>query len=555
MKKLFAALMALMMALLPALGMAEGGSFLSAAADNGRAIESVTTFVPGKDLTGNEAVDKIIDEVLSALSMTYYWQEQGEESRQAGLRVKLSGNEVLTADFATKDGEMYLTSDLMADTTLAMKPDEMETVQDKFLDLFVRKGLLEQEQLDQMRAEIEAARAAQSEASINVDYEKMMEGFLNNEELLNEFVDWVESVANRIEDVDVSGQPENSDPATEAQRLTLTAEDVVQAWEMIAKQLKANEEYMKLLDQTVKQSGEYKSGAALLDDLTEKVSKKLPETMKEDAVVTVYTAEDALVALTADMAFVDGADTAAINMTYRRLTEDGVATHGINYDVTATENGQPTHIALDMTFKVTDDGLDMVMTLAADDSNATMTLTGKDNSLDGVLTVTADGQQATVTLKANWETADEGNKLNATLTIAADEVTATLTLTANWTATDDARKADAVLAWELTGTPADGKGQIDLTFEEKKTGENDAEMTVVAKVSQDGKHLVTVVNESKTVDPYASIATDDVLRPAQMTDDELDKWFDDVTGNLQVWLIKLVQSLPASVLMLFMNME
>ena len=415
------------------------------------------------------------------------------------MRVTLQGQDVLTADFASKDGETYVTSDLLAGTTLAMKPEESEVVTDKLLDLLVRKGVIEQKDADEARAELKAA--AETDPSANIDYEKMMEGFINNEDALAGFVDWVIGLAERVEDADVSGQPAGSDPATAAKRLTIGAQDVITAWELMIEPLKANEEYMKLLDQTVQQSSEFENGAAVLDASLEELRAKLPAHMPEDAVLTVYLADDEPVAMTIDMAFKNGSGEAtAMNMTYTRLTaDDGVATHAFRMDMTETKGGKETHSVTELSFAA------------------------KDNSLDAILSVMDDETVMNFTLQANWET------------------------------TDVERTVNAVLGWTVTAPEADTTGHIDLTLNEKKTGENDAEQTLVLKLTANDKHLFTVNNVSKTVDPYASIVTGDVLRPAQMTDGELDAWFDEVVGNLQVWLIKLIQALPYSVLVQLMG--
>ena len=501
MKKLFAALLALMLAVLPVLGMAEG-SFMEEAAANGRAIESVTTIVPGKELTGQEAVDMILSDALSALKVTYYWQEI--DGTQAGVRVALQGTEVLTADMAGKEDEVYVTSDLLAGTTLAMKPDEAEAVTDKLLDLLVRKELMTQAQADEIRAEVKSAVAAAAEEAdptANVDFEKMFDAFLDNDEAINEFGGWLDAFAERVEDVAVTDQPENSDPATSAQRMTMTAEDIISVWEIMVKWMKGNEEYMSWLDQIVEQSGEAESGAALLDKTVEKLRRELPETLKSDVTLTVYLAEGATVAMTTEMVLQNGDIEEPVKLVYTRLTaEDGVATHTFVWDMMKTESGEEEHLIMTAVFTVRDSSCDATFSLSVD---------------DGVLTVA---------VQANWENGETE------------------------------RKADVALTWTTEGNAAElGNGRVDFTFEEKKTGDVDAEQTIVLKLTQNDKLLFTVINESKTVDPHASIVTDDVLRPADMTDDELDAWFDDVFSNLQVWVIKFMQALPASLLMLFLG--
>lgn len=586
MKKLFAALMALMMFLLPAMGLADG-NFLLEAAENGRAIESVTTFVAGKSMTGTEAVDKIIGEILSALRVTCYWQEI--DGTQAGLRVALDGKDVLTADMAGKDGEIFVTSDLLADTTIAMKPGEADVVADRLLDVLVRKGLMTKEQADEIRSQIEAAaQAAAGEVdtpSTSIDYEKMMQDFLDNADAFDALLDWVLELADRVEEADVTGQPENSDPATEALRLSLTAEDIIKGWELVTEPLKANEEYMKLLDQAVAQSGDYESGAALLDDVTATLREKLPRAMKDDAVLMIYTADGEPVAMTFDMALEDGADTMATTVRYTRLTTDGVATHTVRCATEGTEKGEAVSDVTEVTVVAKDDALDLTMistengetttttlhatwtdstldaTMTTDDGDVTtltLAATWTDNTLNATLTIADDDGTVTCALNADWADTDAGQTLHATLTLTDTESTnLTFTLNATWSATDAERSLTGTVGWSITGLDAtlDGTGSLDITFNEKKTGEQDAEQLLVFKLTVNDKHLITVINESKTVDPYPSIMIGDVKRPVEMTDDELDAWFDDVYSNIQVWAIKLIQSLPASVLMLFMGVQ
>ena len=69
----------------------------------------------------------------------------------------------------------------------------------------------------------------------------------------------------------------------------------------------------------------------------------------------------------------------------------------------------------------------------------------------------------------------------------------------------------------------------------------------------DQTELFGLTVDAATADPEASIATENALRLAQISDADFQSWLMDVANGLQPWLITVVQALPASVLMLMMG--
>lgn len=502
MKKLIAFLVALVMLVLPMAGMAEGAdkSFIDEAVENGRAVERVTTFVAANDLTGVEMIDQIIGELMAAVRVTTYKQEN--DGTQAGLRVTMTDKDILTVDIASKDDATYLHSDLIADTTIMARADESETIMDKMISLMERKGLIDAEQAESMRAQMEEAKSGAEAAANSVDMDALIKGFEQDEESIQELLDLFVDMAERVTEADPATQPENSDPATQALEIRLTAEDLVVFYEKIFDMLKANEEYMKLLDSVIESADADISGAEIFDAALEVLRTELPEKLEDDVVVTIYlNGEDEPVAATGEFAFkeLEDAQRAEVKMLYTRLTAEDVATHNVHYEILLVgTDGEAQDAVADISFAMREDGLDAAFTVNSDETTISIGLT------------------------ASQEKSETERKANATVTLAA------------------------------TAPDTNFNGQLDLTIEDKKNGE-DAEQVVVVKLSQDGKLKFTIITESKTVDPYASIATEDVLHLAEMTDDELDAWFDDVVANMQVWMISVFQALPPSVLMLIMG--
>lgn len=482
----------------------EDRSFLGEAVENGRAIERVTTFVVPKELTGDSSLDTIIQDMVSALSIRTYWQEN--DGVQTGLRVAMGETDILTADVASKDDTVYLYSDLLADTTVSAQKDDLETVMDKMISLMERKGMIDAEQAQSMRDQMKERLSGADAAADSIDMEALIKGFEQSEESMQEWLDYLEKIAERVQDVDLSNQPENSDTAIRAVEITLTAEDMVTVYEKSFAILKGNEEYMKLLESTLASAESDKSAEEMLDAMLTQIRTQLPEMLQDDVVVTIYlNGDDEIVAVTGGFTMAESEERdndpegVTVTAVYTRHTEDGVVTHNLHYDMAFTgAMVEVENMAADISFSMRDDGVDAAFKVAGGDVEIAITLT------------------------ASKETSEIEQKTNATVTL------------------------------ESKSPEVSFNGRFDLSIEAKKDGD-DAEQVTTLKFSKDDQTMLTIITESKTVDPYDSIATEEVLSIATMSDDELDNWFDKVQENLQVWGIAAIQALPTSVLLMMMG--
>lgn len=492
MKKMMALLMALMMLALPLAGLAENGSFMDEALAAGKMVERTVTFKAADSLTGTQQVDQLISEVLDALKLTVYQQEN--DGNQGGLTVNMSGKDVLDIQFALKDGTAYLQSDLLAGNTLAVSADETGAAAEKIVGLMQAMGLVQASEAAEIAQQLETALTAMTNpaaASGGIDFEKMAAGFeAMNEQFVPEKLEWL---ADRVKEADLSGQPEGSDTAIRAIELEMTAEDELSVYEFIFDALKGNEECMKLLDSIAQASDEGTSGAALFDELMGQMKELLPALMQKPAKAVYYVnGDDEIVAATIRVELTDGETEMNMDMVYARKTEaDGVSYH-VTADVTGSEK-----LTMDVLVKTVENGFTADVTVVSPESDT-----------------------LAFSVASTTEKTDTTSKSAGSFTMQMPESAGTI--------------------------------KIDVTSESAKNGD-DATGTTVLTVSFNGQDMITVTTESKTAAPVASLATGAALHPAQMSDAELQAFVTDVANNLQVWATAFLQSLPTSVLMTMMN--
>lgn len=77
---------------------------------------------------------------------------------------------------------------------------------------------------------------------------------------------------------------------------------------------------------------------------------------------------------------------------------------------------------------------------------------------------------------------------------------------------------------------------------------DETQETTVLSLDVDGSRKLTVTVASRVCEPMESIVTEDALRLAALTDEELMTWVNGAFGSVQVWAMTALQSLPASVL-------
>ena len=490
MRRLLALILAMLMLALPVCGVAEG-DFISEAVANGRRAESTVTFSVME--TGEAQVDEIIGVLLEALAIKTYWQEG--EVPQGGLVLHLNGTDVVSAELASKGDDRYIASDVLGGAVVICA-DEAEAVLQRLTDAMVAAELLDAATAASLRESFTASLEGAQNPSVDIDFEALVEGFnITGEEVEA----WAEKAAARVEETDLSGLPEGCDEATAAYTVTVTADDIVKVYGKIFELLKGNAEYMKLLDSMLA-SAEDMSGAELIDQMFGELETTLPEMVKGDIVATQYlNANDETVAGVVTFVLeVNEGTPVDVQATYLRRTEEEATRHSVALTM---KNDQDTQV------------------------NVTLTVAAQENGFDAQLLFTG--------------TDDNGVALSAALT---------LMLTEQRTETERTLDVLGGLTYE-DARGEGGSGQLTVHSESRKDGE-DAEKTTVIALKYLDQEIFSVTTKTKTTDPVPSIATDEALRLAQLTDEEFQAWFDGLGTNLYGLLFRVIGALPASILML-----
>ena len=492
MRKMLAMLLAMLMLALPVSGMAEA-DFITQATENGRMVESSTTFTMAS--TGDETADGIISELLAALSINTYWQEG--DAPQGGLRVNMSGTDILSIDGAAANNLFYLRSDLLAGTTVAFGQDDVQPITEKLANTLVAMGMITEDNAAEMLSAMTEAAAGASNPLADVDFEAIVAGF---DATTVEAI--ITDMSERVEQADLAGLPEGSDPAIMALTITLTGEDMVKLCDAVFDALKGNAEYMALLDSMLTVEDVNMDAGQLIDEMKTQVDAILPEAMAEGIPVTVYlNGDDEVVAATCQTAMKatmnDGEEpeNVKVDFTYSRHTAEAQVSHSVVYVI--------------------------------------------------------EGESAAVTMTADVETMDNGD-LNAAVTFKDEDTEITFAIQQARQETETEQKTGTVVAILVNEAGEQTVIQLTVDTDAKKTGD-DVEKTTAVKFSLDGNELFTATTVSKTADPVESIANADALRLAELSQEDFQGWFQTVLGNLQVWLMTALQSLPSSVLMMFVG--
>lgn len=498
MKKLVAMILAMVMLAMPIASLAEG-DFISEAVENGRCVERVTTFAMSE--TGEEDVDAIIGGLLKALSIVTYWQEA--DGVQTGLRINMDGTDILSIDVAGADEKLYLRSDLLKGDTIAVAQEDSKAIAEKVIKTLAAEGVIDEEDVNTALKQVEESISGTANPMADVDFEAIMNGF--DFSALQQFA---EGMAGRIEQSDLSGLPEGSDPAVAAVTMKLTAEDIIQCYDVIFDAVKNNKEYLALLDtMIVSVNDQPMSAEDAVNEMQKQLHDGLGEVVQGEIPVTIFmNGDDEVVAATMEMEMkVPDEESGEVqpikaDVDYWRHTEDGQVAHMVVYNILS-------------------DGELM--------ANASLQLVTSDGYVDAMLNIT-DPENIVAFGFQRMENA-----------------------------TDTERTVDAVVAISF-GTNENGAANsastvmVTIDIDAKKNGV-DAEQTTVATLSLNGNDLASMTTQSKTGEPKESIVTEAAIRLAELGQEDFQAWLEGVINNLQVWVVTAIQSLPSDVLMMFIG--
>ncbi len=535
MKKIIAMLVALMMLALPMAGLAEnafGVDYYTQAIESGRRV-TTNMYVENiaADFTGDEAVDQIITDLLSAVSITTYSQDN-EEFFALGLKQEQTGKvaDLLTLGFAQDDDVNVITSNLLGGA-IAVSAEEAPILMERLIDVLAMIGLFTEEDAQMLKDELATViAAAPSEAAMEDEIMAMIEGIdftaLDFSALTDAFLPVLESV----ETAEVTMQPKNCDPAVNMVPLNITGEQMKTMMTSFFRFIKANPQlaevsgyfYDMMLSSAVAMAEEE------IPTYTEMLDKMLAEMDEEiniegDTTVTVYLGEDGMPVM-AEVKFPEqeANDAAAVaetvshtyvpTITYTRLTMNEVAAHSIVMDI---------------------DNVDMTLNLAIRGENITVSFA-----------VAEDGMTM---FQMNMEIIDR----SAENLIAFD-------MDMNMTIVDD-EQYDIAYNEETQRYEMVQLDPVTIEFGMKIVSDTvlngiDFTSREAITISVAGKDYCTIVAESASAQPGASIADGEVVRPAALTDADFANWFVGVINGLQTWLYTVIEALPASILNLMMTM-
>ena len=500
MKKLLAFFLALMMLALPALSIAEEEealSFIEQAVEAGRMAEWELSFELA-GISGDESIDAIIADVLGALVLKGYHQSNGD-ANQGGFRVSLSNTDVLSIDAALNGDDIYLNSDLLAGTTIVATPEELQVIGEKFISALQAMGLIDEAQAQLLLESINNTELTEAVpgAIASADVEISAEDF--DTTALEAFV---AAIAEKATQADLAGQPEGSDPAIAAVTIPFTADDIVGIYEQLWAMFKGNAAAMASFDAitVTDENGQQASFEETIDKALETLKTQLPAMIEGEILVTAYyDGNDEPVAMVGSWTMKDPEEnsdkTYDVDLLYTRLTEDDGVTY--RFDMEAVNPADEAD-KIAASFAFVDQGDDGVVAIAIQVAEDVIGLVVTYNSEEGDTELTRD--------------------VICSLNVLSDGETTNLKVTIETKATTD--------------------------------GVDAQEQNLVRVFIEDEQLFALTFNE-KTGEPVASIATDDAVRLAQLSDEDFQGWLINVINGLQTWLFTALQALPQSVVGLF----
>lgn len=489
MKKLSALFLALVMLALPVLGLAASpAEMLDGAVEAGRPLTTTVSFIPGT-LPVDAETAALVNDMLNALALRVSNQEG--DAPQTDVALMLSGNDVLTFSTAVKDDVVYVNSSLLGPDTISANAEEGEKLMERIVQMLVDSGAMPQEAVDAFKQQLDAAMnsTVQSTESAEMDTTALMA--------------LVEKITASATVEEVTAQPKNCDPATTKLTMTMTGEDMVTSYTVLAEMLKSIPEVMQSLDQVGQvMDGGPMTGAQLLDTMVEMIRQAF-EQIEMTADVTLYFDEAGdMVAFQAlaPMVNKEEAETLTLEYNYSRLT----TSEGVTY--TAGAIGQ--------------DGENNGVSISFD------MLLGESKTVAGI---SAAEIKAGVTGSPLFFVTYSNDKERTE------------------TSAKDAMKIELVVQDEETGEPVQIVVTADIAAEKQN---EDVACTTEAKLYLTGieDHLIGVKVESVTGNAAPSIVAEDTLRPGAMDDAEFNAFLNSIVQNLQMNLMVVLQNLPASVL-------
>ncbi len=508
MKKLFAALLALMMLVAPVASYAEGAEVhpLTAAWDNAERTETTLTIHDLNDtllkmLWLDDTTVSAVNDVLDALAIDSYTQ-----GNEGGFSIRMKDKALLGGAMRMDGDTTLLQSDLLGGV-VSCNAEDMEALGENLLRVIYKlSGLTDEEVEKALESYREQMASAESQAYLQY-LEALQElAQLTNEEMLSQVVsaDWsgvmnvVAEIVVTAETAEVTEQPDDCDAVTTVMTLTVTNEQLAKICHdgmVTMMQIPFVKEYINTIFSYVAvTTAEYSTEAMTAEDMQAELDEVIAEIadekmLAEDMKISVY------------------------------LDENGNPVKVV-VDVKA-DNGDYEPIPVLVTVAVKGD--QMVIKTESLEEVITFTISFEDDNLVFELTVAEDDTAVfTAKLTLSGETTDETQVITGDLDMVVNA--------------DDAMIAfGGVVKLDNRLDGAEAVRKLDVTIDF---------MTM---------DVVTFTAESKTCAAQELISGDKATDIGKMNEEEFQTWATTVLSNVQSLPMTIVMSLPDSVLMLLMG--
>lgn len=513
MKKILATMLALMMLMMPASGLAEttvnDDVFATALAAGRRVTFDVTLSDVATDFSGEPAIDQVICDVLNALKITGY--VQGDEMYFSIGMTQESGAvaDLLTVGAATSGEDVYLLSNLIGGT-IVVGNDEVQPLLERLIDMLVTMDAMTEREAAEIKAgmaELFAGMNAEMPAAVGLDAIDIAE--LDMSAILAV----AEVIMGKVTVGEMDVLPKNCDTPASMISVTLTPEEMKSLIASVFQFVKDNPALAEAIaneisfDETIAPqfsgvSGEPVDFMGFIDMLLAELTEA--ELYQGDTTMKIWLDEAGEPVAISIVAPVEGGE---MTLNHNRLTTNDAV---LNSFVFAFPGG-------DVSVDVVEKGSEVSMNFAV-----------------------AENGETRIAVKADYtdRSAENLNAFDLVMDMTITDVTLTSSYAYNDASYSNSDEVDEVNIGirSTSDTVIDG---IDFT--------TNGSMTVAV----DGKEYLTINITVKSEEAGASIMTGDVVRPAELSDADFANWFVGAFSALYAWAQNALFAMPSSLINLF----
>jgi hypothetical protein len=496
MKKILSWILALLMLTLPVLGAAEapaaedvsaalaGSSFSAKYLMEGQRSVSDVTVEPGIVLLSliPEDYQQAVQDLLAALKIELTGQAVDKEA-QGTLRLILNDKDAANVTLALGEQGIYAASSFLGDTIVQLTPEDLQKLMDQATQQMVASGQISQEDLDKLKAGMSNPEELISSMIGNPDPSALMTAVLG---LVN---------PEDIKSAEVTELPEDvTIEATEEMTLVIRKEALAKVTTELAKLLWSMPVVQQLGEAAAQNGGEPLTEEKLIAGLN-----KIPEVLAEDLTVRMYTTKEGnpTQILMAPKILKDGKETEMKFSAITEMLDDGVK---ISWTAGMPQEGTDLLLSGDLTLNQAEKGGTLTYLVTAD--------------------VTRDGETYRII------------DMNCGMKWTAEEALRTLDM--NYTATILQEPGAAPMTFAFT-----------VASEEKDLGDH-AEETAKVDVTIQDALLMTLNVNTKTDMAEAYIISEDAVRPAALSEEEMQSFTQSLSTNATSGLLQLLTALPES---------